>query len=618
MAVSNHDMMIATTKTGHVAQAYPSSDRCWDAPHGKIIPGDNQIDTAHLGTGKTTKTLIDGANVWTAAGLLDAAPSDPAHEGVGGGVNSGTYRKEAAPVTYSRDVKFEGSGVVRTLDRTKQNHGNTAGFVDGSNVEGQVHNAADYLKKKCTFFLLRGECEHGRRLGAPPNAKSDEAFFLDVLGGDTVMLSAVRKDLETDDLSGCDVHTYWNATRAGKGPDAMLDHVGDLFVVTGAVMADPWTGWIPTKPVETPQTGEEERYDKDKEDTKKALAEYGGGAWMKQSQVGKGNFMPQGPSKDPDVVRSVADRQRQAYNKELQDAVRKRAKVALVKDLAKAIAFWMIEREPPVVNVTAIACGGAKHVVLRVFPKDQIVFDLFSEALNAKFKLIKDISKLVEYVTGYFGVSFELKFLENPNFKLAVQYRELTEDKNNYVKTQVRKAWSLSFEFEPFFEVGCRFVAPILPLLAAFASPVIAKGAKWLMDKARVRLDFFAEIKLSLNPSITANYDEYDVGTVTGPMCKLEITFAIGFQAKVGKWGSAEFRTYVTGTLQLEQWMKAPAPALVQADFTGSVVFGISGYVKATVWGYELAAKSFNAVISRYPPGEGSSYKITTFQLPVR
>ena len=193
--------------TGHVARAYPASDICWDAPKRTTIPGDNFIPTTMLGTGKTTKTLIDGASVWTAAGLIDAAPSDPAHAGVGGGTLSTTYRKEASPFTYSKDVKFEGKGVVRTDDRTQQNHKNCFGFVDDSNVTGQVAAASDYLKKKCTFDTLKGVCKHGRELGSPPNAKPDEAFFLDVLAEDEVTLTSTRKDLDKNAPSDCKDHT---------------------------------------------------------------------------------------------------------------------------------------------------------------------------------------------------------------------------------------------------------------------------------------------------------------------------------------------------------------------------------------------------------------------------
>ncbi|MFT3764723.1 MAG: DUF2169 domain-containing protein [Minicystis sp.] len=422
MPVSNHDMMIATTKTGHIARAYPGTDRCWNAPHNTVIFGDNYIDTKYLGTGKTTKTFIDEANIWTSVGLIDAAPSDPAHAGVGGGTESMTYRKEAAPTSYSKDVKFEGNGCVRTDDKTTQNHANTTGFVDGSNVKGQVDSAADYLKKKCVVDTLVGHCEHGRDLGAPPNGKTDEAFHLDVVGVDVVTLTVTRKDLIANKPSGCADHTYWTASRAGvgQGLSSRIDHLGDTFEVKGHILADPWTGAGALKTDEnhddkstaqigadpqspkSPKTGDEKRYAERREATQSTLREYEqttgkSSGWEKvnplPAQTGKGNFMPQKAPTGPDVVQSVADKRTEEYNKSLDKARKQRAIATAIKDLEKAIAFWLIEREPPVVNITALACGGAKHVKLQVFPKDKISFDLFSEALNAKFQLIRDISK---------------------------------------------------------------------------------------------------------------------------------------------------------------------------------------------------------------------------------
>ncbi len=627
MPVSNHDKMIATTKSGHIALAFPATDTCWDASYETIVPGDNYIDTAHLGSGKTTKTFIHDANVWTAAGLIDAAPSDPAHAGVGGGLASGTYRKEAAPTSYSQDVKFEGNGVVRTMDSTTQNHANTKGLVDGGNVNGKVDNAADYLKKKCTIDTLVGQCGHGRKLGAPPNAKADEAFFLDVLGGDTVTLTTTRKDLTANAPAACAAHTAWLAQRTGiTSVPYELRGVGDTFVVSGIVMMDPWTGGgLPLPTLDAPKDPDAQRYADQKKAAQKRANKTGDDFIGTSTSSGTANFqsqtMPPAPGGGQPVAANRAA-QYDAYNKKLGTYVDDRAKQAFIQDIAKAIAFWMIEREPPVVNVTALACGGAKHVVLRVFPSSALDFDLFTEALNAKFKLIKDLSAIVELISAKFGISASVKFLDSPNFKLSVEYKELTEDKNTFVKTQVRKSWSLTFSFDPFFEAGVKFTAPILPLVANFGTPALAAAVKWLMDKAGVALNFFAEIKLSINPNIKAVYDEYDDGYVTGPMCKLDVVFSIGFEVKLSAWGLAEARLYADFTLQLEKWLKAPKPALVQADLTGYIQIGFKGFAKASFWGWDVVNVSWDVPIRRFPPldanGGGGSTKITTFVLGVR
>lgn len=599
MPVSNHDMIIATNKTGHIARADPASDRCFYPGSTQIYPADNYIGTVHLGTGKTTKTLIDGANVWTSAGLIDAAPSLDPHPGTGGGVTSHTYLKEASAYTYSKDVKFEKNGVVRTDDRTQQNHKNCYGKVDDSQVKGQVDAASDFLKKKCSIDTLKGQCSHGRELGAPPNGKTDEAFFLDVIAEDEVTLTVTRKDLIANAPSGCKDHTYWGAQRAGQGPDERLDFVGDTFVVKGGVMADPYTGKYSElkKPAEAPKSRAEEKQEKEKEKFLKQQEKKQGDKELTQTSAsppGKANFQP------IDDPKNKSDK---TYNKKMDEAVNQRAALTAIRDIEKAIAFWLIEREPPVVNVTALACAGAKHVKLQVFPKDGFKFDLFTEALNAKFKLIKNVSSTVEYITRKFNQKYWFKFLEGPNFVLDVQYVELTQDKNGYSKTQVRKSWSLIFSFSPLFEVGCRFTESAFYVLSAIASPAVAKAVQWLLEKAGIKANFFVEVKLTLDPKLSVTWDQYDDKHFDGPQVDLTGTFAFGFEVQVGSWGSAEVKGVAELKLSLGKWRAANPPALAESDLEGYIQLGVEGFAKVSKWGFEkeLGKIDWKPAALRYP-----------------
>jgi Toxin PAAR-like domain len=129
-------MSVCTKGTDDAAKNVPP-DVCL-TPDKKPISAPNYIKTSNLGSGQTTRSMIAGHPVWTENGKLDAAPSEPAHAGVDGGVASGTYRGKAWATSWSPDVLFEGGGVVRMLDTTMQNDGNTTGRVMPAEVAVSV------------------------------------------------------------------------------------------------------------------------------------------------------------------------------------------------------------------------------------------------------------------------------------------------------------------------------------------------------------------------------------------------------------------------------------------------------------------------------------------------
>lgn len=124
---SNQGRTIVTQATQHVA-LFTAPDMCFVPGTPPPQPFPNVVQSEMLAAGKTVRSFIAGAAVWTAAGEL-GPPSKPAHPGTAGGVKSGTYIQEAKPTSYSPDVFFEGNAVVRVFDTTTQNHANTVGFV---------------------------------------------------------------------------------------------------------------------------------------------------------------------------------------------------------------------------------------------------------------------------------------------------------------------------------------------------------------------------------------------------------------------------------------------------------------------------------------------------------
>lgn len=132
---SNEKRTIVTKGTQH--EAFATSDDVCKLPGGKAQPFPNWVSSEKLAKGQTTTTFIDSQPVWTKVGEL-GPPSEPAHAGTAGGVKSGTYRFEARPTSYSKDVFMEGNAVVRAFDTTTQNHGNTVGIVVPAELAAQL------------------------------------------------------------------------------------------------------------------------------------------------------------------------------------------------------------------------------------------------------------------------------------------------------------------------------------------------------------------------------------------------------------------------------------------------------------------------------------------------
>lgn len=149
---------IAGKGTAHMARTFGPTDICKVPPQNIPAPFPNFVMTSKLGAGQTSKTMLGGKPIWTAAGKL--SPSEPPHPGVGKGLISGTYRGAAQASTYSADVIVEGDGVVRLFDMTFQNDRNTVGIVDLSSV------LANWLKSiEDEARKARGEAEQD---GAEP------------------------------------------------------------------------------------------------------------------------------------------------------------------------------------------------------------------------------------------------------------------------------------------------------------------------------------------------------------------------------------------------------------------------------------------------------------------
>jgi hypothetical protein len=130
---------------------------------GAPVPYPNIAFSSDL-VGGTTTIVADGGNMCANYGS-QFSKSIGDEPGVGGGVASGTFMKEATWITYSFDVKLEGKGACRLTDKMFQNHQNTVDAL------GELQPALTAFEKLiCPIICKIAErIKKGEKL---PNGKS--------------------------------------------------------------------------------------------------------------------------------------------------------------------------------------------------------------------------------------------------------------------------------------------------------------------------------------------------------------------------------------------------------------------------------------------------------------
>lgn len=600
--VNNHGVIIATEGTGHIARAAPASDICFLPDHQTIIPAQNYIPTTELSSGKTTKTLINNHAIWTKVGKLDKSPSLPAHAGTAGGViDAGAYCLHAWPITYSKDVLVESNGVVRTNDSTHQNRTNTAGMVDGSAAHPEEDDLSDAFKKRCVVVevkgkeIVKGDMPKGgaREFGPPPPAKkgatgaappSKEATYLGVYSGSEIDLEATREDATTavKGPAKCVIgtHTYWTAVTTGNmfwifdAADKIQDHVGDKWLLklpggksNKPKMADHTD--IPTK-----FTGPEGKDEKRLAYNQHRRAQY--------AAKKAGTELPKGEQSKTNFAMGLE----------------------IGKDLAKAYQLWRLQESPPTCTITARACGGAKQLKLQIYPEDEFVFDLFSDSIKSALAFIKGVAKCVEWCGKTFKFPFEFQFLQSPNVKLKIAYKELAEDKNGFIRQQVRRSWSLVFSFEPFLRAMIGIHVPVTTLMSALANTmapgagtVVMSTIQWCLDKLGCKADCVFEVELELAPEVALTIDEYDeLVWFKNSEAKLILTFNVGFELAWPSF-SLTVKSYMKNTISATEWERSKdADKLLEFKVKGSIQLGLKGSIVIDFfsWFKKPTAKDFD------------------------
>jgi hypothetical protein len=121
MPLISANKMVASISSGHMMVSMGPNDICKTpaAPSPIPLPYPNIATTATPGPGYTTKTLVMGTPMYTKKSKTALSNGD--QPGVLMGVVSTKIMGMCEVTMSSTDVKAEGGGVVRTLDKTNSN-----------------------------------------------------------------------------------------------------------------------------------------------------------------------------------------------------------------------------------------------------------------------------------------------------------------------------------------------------------------------------------------------------------------------------------------------------------------------------------------------------------------
>jgi hypothetical protein len=133
------------------------------SPAGPVpIPYPNVSQSATLDKGTST-VKVDGGNMAAIKGS-EFSLSNGDNAGVAGGVKSSTFMKESTWILYSFDVKLDGQGACRLMDKKLQNHENT---VDMGGALGPTATLGDIKNALCEDM-----CEHEKGAQAGTHRRS--------------------------------------------------------------------------------------------------------------------------------------------------------------------------------------------------------------------------------------------------------------------------------------------------------------------------------------------------------------------------------------------------------------------------------------------------------------
>lgn len=533
---SNQNRVVATKGTPHIPKTCGATDVGLDPCTGATAPFPNQVPMTLLTPGTST-TFIADKPIWTEPHQV-GPPSNPSKAPFVIGVCSGTHIEEAKATSYSADVFAEGSGLVRTDDTTTQNHANTVGYVDGSNLPGDADATVGFLQGQCTIVELTGinqsqpEAAEGgsvgagattaRNLGYPGEPEAGTPpYYLEILSTTEVDFKAVRKDVtkpqpENPTCWKRSSHTQWLAKRTGEG----------------ACEADPVEG----------------------------VDEYKLTSALTSLLIGNDDrTLTSGSSginrNEREHVTEVHSSRPGNENLSVNSVQRTSVKGAL-NSLEAVFAYFLYWAMPVNVNVQAISCGGSRNSQIRIFPKQKVAVEVSFED-NVEVDLTNNgkgksgqkamaaarsaINKLrgVEWMVKKFAElskrNVSVEFCTAMTVGFEVCFKPCTETKKGFWGKQYTPAhcgmpWKISLNTPCLIGIQIEFEISLINLIA----PGIGEGAATALRTIGVKADLVFQATLNVPLTVSIGADEYGFWTNTGVEVALKPTLAIFIRIGTG------------------------------------------------------------------------------------
>jgi hypothetical protein len=221
-----------------------------------------------------------------------------------------------------------------------------------------------------------------------------------------------------------------------------------------------------------------------------------------------------------------------------------------------AILFFLWKASPPTIDVEALACGGPKTALLKVFPAKKFSAeysggsgDKYLGTVEASCAILKKVCEVAQRIARWLGGEFEAKFLVGLKVAFELQYKKCKEEKisgfgkDMYSPSRVGLAWEFSVAASPLIGLKGKITGSLLNFVVPGMGQAVAQGLR-RAEIGNVDLTLSASISSSVNVSV--GLDEYDYPTKTGTKITISSSISLALEIGLASFKIVEFKATYT------------------------------------------------------------------------
>ncbi len=612
-AVTNQELMIATTNSGLVEVTTGADDECKLPSMADPKPFWNYGKLSEATEHSSERTCFaDGLviRVGDAVGPL-THPEHPPHIMRGKG---GPYRQEARATAGAPNVFVEDKQPARFTDPTTQNKVNCEGIVfDLARTQELEKMLAEKLKR-CSLKTDKIVCDHGREISV------GDVRELEVVDDCGITLEAERINAVESGDPVCRVaprHTEWVIHRHKT---LLLSERKETKEGDSHYLDESWLGQWELPGVSAKSGDKNDSFKKDPvrgktkdDDLKEGYNKKEAVERLKNEFRGKDPDNPK-PGKGPSGV-SGREAQKMAtaeYKKRQEEATqrvkeakelketRRRAYAAMnagaqILNLGQVLRVYFWDRYPTKIDIASQACTGGFQSNVKVYPSNEAEFKLGPaeyelSGLKAAFTAIERWARFLNGFMQKLGLgAIEIKLLEDPEVGFKCKWKELTRDAPipGKKKHQCNLELKGSVGIKRIIGFKVEIPVPIGAILSPFTGGASAALEKFLR---KFGLEIGCGVGITLDVGVEAALDlnEYWEPKSAGVLrLKVEFQFYLYARARYGSRFNLEIRATA-------KW----SPTLSRLTFNrdelfyfwldkGDIRLGMSGFFYVSVLWWE-------------------------------